>query len=194
MHVLNFSQRKFDKNLSIDSDEDKAFLCVWLLCYVNSFADSRMEVRRYRRIEQKIFFTGTSLLLNAQRRRIWSVVPSSIRESYKWSSQTHKLINLSSSSRFITKALWIDNLMNTSTSKLKHLENAYRNLLNAHLVYNLPSTLWKFTRHLSISSTFVLRDVIAQEWIPQIIRKQSTAHASVLTSEQILAFLRFFTE
>ena len=54
--VLNFSKRKFDKNLSIDSDEDKAFLGVWLLYYVNSFADSRMKVRRYRRMEQKIFF------------------------------------------------------------------------------------------------------------------------------------------
>lgn len=56
MHVLNFSQGTFDKNLSIDSDEDKVFLCVCLLYYVNSFADSRMEVQRYRRVEQKIFF------------------------------------------------------------------------------------------------------------------------------------------
>ena len=54
--VLNFSKRKFDKNLSIDSDEDNVFLGVWLLYYVNSFADSRMKVRRYRRMEQKIFF------------------------------------------------------------------------------------------------------------------------------------------
>ena len=54
--VLNFSKRKFDKNLSIDSDEDNVFLGVWLLYYVNSFADSRMKLRRYRRMEQKIFF------------------------------------------------------------------------------------------------------------------------------------------
>ena len=54
--VLNFSKRKFDKNLSIDSDEDNVFLGVWLLHYVNSFADSRMKLRRYRRMEQKIFF------------------------------------------------------------------------------------------------------------------------------------------
>ena len=54
--VLNFSKRKFDKNLSIDSDEDNVFLGVWLLYYVNSFADSRMEVRRYRRMEQNILF------------------------------------------------------------------------------------------------------------------------------------------
>ena len=148
------------------------------------------------------FFTGTSLMLNAQRRRIWSVAPSSIRKSYKWSSQTHKLIILSSSSRFhLFLGVWIpwSNTRTrfwfiTSTSKIKDLENAYRNLLNAHLVYNLPSKLWKFTRHLSISSTFVLRDIIAQEWIPLVIRKQSTAHSSVLTSEHVLAFTRFFTE
>ena len=56
LQVLNFSKRKFDKNLSKDSDEDKVFLGVWLLYYVNSFADSRMEVRRYRRMEQNILF------------------------------------------------------------------------------------------------------------------------------------------
>jgi len=32
-------------------DEDKIFLCVWLLYSVNFFADSRMEVRRYRRMD-----------------------------------------------------------------------------------------------------------------------------------------------
>ena len=156
---------------------------------------------------RRFLFTGTSLLLNAQRRRIWSVAPSPIRKSYKWSSQphvysVHKLIILSSSSRFhLFLGVWIpwSNTRTrfwfiTSTSKIKDLENAYRNLLNAHLVYNLPSKLWKFTRHLSISSTFVLRDIIAQEWIPLIIRKQSTVHASVLTSEHVLAFPRFFTE
>ena len=29
-------------------EEDKRFLCVWLLYYVSNFADSRIEVPRYR--------------------------------------------------------------------------------------------------------------------------------------------------
>ena len=29
-------------------EEDKRFICVWLLYYVSNFADSRMEVPRYR--------------------------------------------------------------------------------------------------------------------------------------------------
>ena len=69
---------------------------------------------------------------------------------------------------------------------------ALGHLFSNRLLFSL--TLVKFTRHLSTSSTYVLRDVIAQEWIPLIIRKQSTAHASVLTSEQILAFARYCTQ
>ena len=96
---------------------------------------------------RRFFFTATSLLLNAQRRRIWSVAPSPIRKSYKWSSQphvysVHKLIILSSSSRFhLFLGVWIPRSNTrtrfwfiTSTSKIKDLENAYRNLVNAHLV------------------------------------------------------------
>ena len=39
-----------------------------------------------------------------------------------------------------------------------------------------------------ISTTCDLLDVIAQEWIPRIIRNQSTAHASDLTSDKFWLF------
>ena len=69
-------------------------------------------------------------------------------------------IETSYSSRFITKTLWNETLMNTSTRK-RHLE--YK---NSDCYYKrsprLQSscTLEKFTRNLSITSTCVLRDVI----------------------------------
>ena len=49
-------------------------------------------------------------------------LPLIIRES---SNGAAKHINLSSSSRFITKMLWIKTLMNTSTSKWRDLGNIY---------------------------------------------------------------------
>ena len=58
-------------------------------------------------------------------------------------------------------------------------------LQNTHIVYNLLKP-WKFS--LSISSTCVLRDVMAQEWIPRIIENQSSAHASNLTSNKFWLF------
>ena len=92
---------------------------------------------------------GTSLLLNVQRkklfpkRRIWSI--SSHLHVYlrigKKSSQTHDppvlrcwhrlslSLSLSLSTRFTTKTLWVETLMNTSTSKLRHLENGKSNCL-----------------------------------------------------------------
>ena len=35
----------------MNSEEDEIFLRIWLLYYVNNFADSRMEVRGYRRTD-----------------------------------------------------------------------------------------------------------------------------------------------
>ena len=35
----------------MNPEEDTIFLCVWLLYYVNIFADSQMEKRRYRRMD-----------------------------------------------------------------------------------------------------------------------------------------------
>ena len=35
----------------MNSEEDKIFIWVWLLYYVNNFSDSRMEVQRYRRMD-----------------------------------------------------------------------------------------------------------------------------------------------
>ena len=39
---------KVMNGLVMTLEEDKRFLFVWLLCYVSDFADSRMEVSRYR--------------------------------------------------------------------------------------------------------------------------------------------------
>ena len=39
---------KVVNGLVMTLEEDKRFLCVWLLYYVSNFADSRMEVPRYR--------------------------------------------------------------------------------------------------------------------------------------------------
>ena len=39
---------KVMNGLVMTFEEDKGFLCVWLLYYVSNFADSRMEVPRYR--------------------------------------------------------------------------------------------------------------------------------------------------
>ena len=38
---------KVMNGLVMTLEEDKRFLCVWLLNYVRNFADSRMEVPRY---------------------------------------------------------------------------------------------------------------------------------------------------
>ena len=35
----------------MNSGEDKIFICVWLLEYVNNFYDSRMEVQRLERLK-----------------------------------------------------------------------------------------------------------------------------------------------
>lgn len=54
--------------------------------------------------------------------------------------------------------------MNTSTSKLRHLEKNKKAELKIHLVYHLLAP-WKFfSGHLS--STCILRDVISQDDIP----------------------------
>ena len=39
---------KVMNSLVMTLEEDKRFSCVWLLYYVSNFADSRMEVPRYR--------------------------------------------------------------------------------------------------------------------------------------------------
>ena len=39
---------KVMNGLVMNLEEDKRFLCVWLLYYVSNFADSRMKVPRYR--------------------------------------------------------------------------------------------------------------------------------------------------
>ena len=47
MNVSKFLLEVFIKVMSstvMNLEEDKRFLCVWLLYYVNNFADSRMEV------------------------------------------------------------------------------------------------------------------------------------------------------
>ena len=47
---------------------DKRFLCVWLLHYASSFADSRMKVLRYRSspLHEIIFFSQCIHLLQQQ--------------------------------------------------------------------------------------------------------------------------------
>ena len=42
----------------MNPEEDKIFLCVWLLYYVNNFSDSRMEVRMIPRTYQPMDING----------------------------------------------------------------------------------------------------------------------------------------
>ena len=72
--------------------------------------------------------------------------------------------------------------------QIKTSRKSKQQVLNAHLVYNLLA-LWKFTPSLSILSTCVVRDVIAQEWILRITRNKSIAHASDLKFWLFLAFV-----
>ena len=159
----------------------------WFASYLSHTFLPDQQVRVGSLLQTEQFLPGTSLLLNAQRKKLHEgrfdryLRVSICSRIVKWSSQTHT--DLLSSSRFITKTLWIETLMNTSTSKQSHLENKYTNLL-----------ICLHSGNFSISSRYVLRDVNAQEWIHRIIRKQSTAHASVLIFEQILAFSRYCTE
>ena len=80
--------------------------------------DKQTKIGSLRRTEE--FLPGTSLLLNAQKEDLVDIFAP------KWSSQTH--IDLSSSSTFTTKTLWIDTLITTSTSKYRHLETKNNNL------------------------------------------------------------------
>ena len=91
-----------------------------------------------------------------------------------------------SSSRFITKTLWIETLMNT----LKTSRKWKKQLLNTHLAYFSPSrglsrrgknfgfVVRDLYLHPEIysKSKCVLRDVIVQEQIPQIISKTNRLH------------------
>ena len=80
--------------------------------------DKQAKVGSLRRTEE--FLPGTSILLNAQKEDLVDFFAP------KWSSQTH--IDLSFSSRFTTKTLWIETLITTSTSKYRYLENKNNSL------------------------------------------------------------------
>ena len=58
---------KVMSGLVMTLDEDKIFLCVWLLYYVSNFADSRMKVLRYRSTpsHEIIFFFSVYTLITA---------------------------------------------------------------------------------------------------------------------------------
>ena len=92
--------------------------------------DQQARVGSWLRTEE--FLPGTSLLLNAQTEDLIDIFAP------KRSSQTH--IDLWSSSRFTTKT--------TSTSKYRHRENKYIDLLNTHLFYNYHGSRGPFSKYL----------------------------------------------